>query len=153
MSKMRIREVYSFTQDYSIYRRKTKDSNQDLLTPGPLCFPQREWWVPHLERRNWTLIIKGRGVWVMGLPVAWKGAPSPAFCPTPSPCCPYCQQDFFGAFSQCLLEHRKKFSKFTQTNLHVFSDSIGSNVPMTTLLSVFGSCPKLLDIFSYKILK
>lgn len=43
MKKRRTREDKASAPNHSAYRRQTKDPNQDVLTPAPVCFRQREW--------------------------------------------------------------------------------------------------------------
>lgn len=110
--------------------------------------------MPHLERQNWTLIIKGRVDLGYGTSCCMEGSSCPQLSVLPPhPAAPTVSRISLGHFLSAHWNIVRHSPKFTQTSLHVFSDSIGSNVPMATLLSVFGSCHKLLDIFSYKIVK
>jgi hypothetical protein len=65
----------------------------------------------------------------------------------------YCQQDLFGGISQCSLGHWKTFANICQNNLSAFSDCSGFNLPVATFLSDLGSCHKMFDMFSCKIVR
>lgn len=76
----------------------------------------------------------------MGFSVEWKGAPFSALPPHPT-------------VNRASLGHFAVLTGTLSGSLRVFLDSSGSNVPVANFLSVLGSCHKLFDMFSYKIVR
>lgn len=68
------------------------------------------------------------------------------------PVLPVCyKQGFFGTFHSAPWDLVRHLPIFFKTNMCVFSDRSGFNLPVATFLSVFDFCHKLFDMFSYKM--
>ena len=133
--------VQASVQDHSACWRKSG-------TPGRIS-----WLLDQLSWRRMGSTLVERQHWALAGECSW-GLGYRAFChpcsvssrPTPT----FLAAGCFPSINWVMVTH---LPIFAQTNLPVFCHSSGSNVPMATFFSVLGSCHKLFDMFSYKIVR